>query len=55
MLLIGIPQLLLITVPFPFIVWGADQIRRYLLRRHDSRHAAHATAAAPGLPAAGSA
>jgi len=49
------PQLLLIIVPFPFIVWGADEIRRYLLRRHDSRHAAHATAAAPGLPAAGSA
>jgi calcium-translocating P-type ATPase len=49
------PQLLLITMPFPFIVWGADEIRRYLIRRHDSRHAAHATAAAPGLPAAGSA
>jgi magnesium-transporting ATPase (P-type) len=31
------PQLLLITLPFPFIVWGADEIRRYLLRRHDSR------------------
>jgi magnesium-transporting ATPase (P-type) len=27
------PQLLLITVPFPFIVWGADELRRYLLRR----------------------
>jgi calcium-translocating P-type ATPase len=26
-------HLLLITVPFPFIVWGADEIRRYLLRR----------------------
>jgi calcium-translocating P-type ATPase len=25
--------LLLITLPFPFIVWGADEIRRYLLRR----------------------
>jgi hypothetical protein len=34
------PQLLLITVPFPFIVWGADEIRRYLLRRHDSRRQA---------------
>jgi hypothetical protein len=31
------PNLLLITVPFPFIVWGADEIRRYLLRRAD-RH-----------------
>ena len=27
------PNLVLITVPFPFIVWGADEIRRYLLRR----------------------
>jgi calcium-translocating P-type ATPase len=27
------PHLLLITLPFPFIVWGADEIRRYLLRR----------------------
>jgi len=27
------PRLLLLTVPFPFIVWGADEIRRYLLRR----------------------
>jgi len=47
--------LLLITLPFPFIVWGADEIRRYLLRRYDRRHAAHATTAALGLPAAGSA
>jgi calcium-translocating P-type ATPase len=31
------PNLLLITVPFPFIVWGADEIRRYLLRRTDRR------------------
>jgi hypothetical protein len=29
------PPLLLITLPFPFIVWGADEIRRYLLRRAD--------------------
>ena len=27
------PHLLLITIPFPFIVWGADELRRYLLRR----------------------
>jgi len=26
-------HLLLITAPFPFIVWGADEIRRYLMRR----------------------
>jgi len=31
------PNLLLVTVPFPFIVWGADEIRRYLLRRTDRR------------------
>jgi len=37
------PQLLLITLPFPFIVWGADEIRRYLLRRHDSRREARGT------------
>jgi len=37
------PQLLLITLPFPFIVWGADEIRRYLLRRHDNRREARGT------------
>jgi calcium-translocating P-type ATPase len=36
-------HLLLITVPFPFIVWGADEIRRYLLRR---RHAAQSASLA---------
>ena len=29
------PQLVLLTVPFPFIVWGADELRRYLIRRRD--------------------
>jgi hypothetical protein len=24
---------LLVTLPFPFIVWGADELRRYWLRR----------------------
>ena len=28
------PSLLMITLPFPVIVWGADEIRRWLLRRH---------------------
>jgi calcium-translocating P-type ATPase len=43
------PRLLLITVPFPFIVWGADEIRRYLLRRADRRQpSATAAAAANG-------
>jgi magnesium-transporting ATPase (P-type) len=27
------PDALLFAVPFPFIVWGADELRRYLLRR----------------------
>ena len=31
---------LLLLLPFPFIVWGADELRRWLLRRHD----------APGAP-----
>ena len=25
------PRYLLVTVPFPFIVWGADELRRYLV------------------------
>ncbi len=32
------PADLLFALPFPFIVWGADELRRWLLRR---RHAAH--------------
>ncbi len=28
------PHLLLIVVPFPFIVWGADELRRYIIHRH---------------------
>lgn len=28
------PHLLLLTVPFPIIVWGADELRRYLRRRN---------------------
>jgi magnesium-transporting ATPase (P-type) len=27
------PRELLFVVPFPFIVWGADELRRYLIRR----------------------
>jgi magnesium-transporting ATPase (P-type) len=29
------PIELLFTLPFPFIVWGADELRRYLIRRHE--------------------
>ena len=28
------PAELLFALPFPFIVWGADELRRYLIRRH---------------------
>jgi hypothetical protein len=27
------PADLLFALPFPFIVWGADELRRYLIRR----------------------
>jgi calcium-translocating P-type ATPase len=27
-------HLVLLTVPFPFIVWGADELRRYAIRKH---------------------
>ncbi|MGO8870048.1 MAG: cation-translocating P-type ATPase [Acidimicrobiales bacterium] len=27
------PRLIALTLPFPFIVWGADELRRYLIRR----------------------
>ena len=30
------PRYLLVTVPFPFIVWGADELRRSLVRRRHS-------------------
>ncbi len=30
------PRLLLLTLPFPFIVWGADELRRYFMRRRHS-------------------
>jgi len=29
------PTDLLFTLPFPFIVWGADELRRYLIRRRE--------------------
>ncbi len=33
------PDALLFAAPFPFIVWGADEFRRYLLRHRDARAA----------------
>jgi magnesium-transporting ATPase (P-type) len=35
------PHMLLFTLPFPFIVWGADELRRWVLRRRQ-------TASVPG-------
>jgi calcium-translocating P-type ATPase len=32
------PSQLATVAPFPVIVWGADELRRALLRRHDARH-----------------
>jgi hypothetical protein len=28
---------LLLVAPFPFIVWGADELRRYLVRRNERK------------------
>jgi calcium-translocating P-type ATPase len=41
------PAELLFTLPFPFIVWGADELRRYLIRRHSG---ARLRAVSPSLP-----
>jgi calcium-translocating P-type ATPase len=38
---------LLILLPYPFIVWGADEIWRYLLRRSDSRRQQRRTPRSP--------
>ncbi len=40
------PEMLLIVLPFPFVVWGADELRRAVLRRTDRRSAAE-----PHVPA----
>ncbi len=32
------PADLLFALPFPFIVWGADELRRWLLRRRNAAH-----------------
>ena len=33
------PHMLLFTLPFPFIVWGADELRRWLIRRREASEA----------------
>jgi hypothetical protein len=30
------PVDLLFALPFPFIVWGADELRRYVIRRREA-------------------
>ncbi|HYM44627.1 MAG TPA: cation-transporting P-type ATPase [Solirubrobacteraceae bacterium] len=36
------PHALALTLAFPFVVWGADELRRYLLRARDARAAQRA-------------
>ncbi|WP_109522650.1 MULTISPECIES: cation-translocating P-type ATPase [Nocardia] len=44
------PSMIAFALPFPFIVWGADEIRRWLLRRRSARADHHpATASDHGL------
>jgi magnesium-transporting ATPase (P-type) len=40
------PEALALTLPFPFIVWGADELRRWFVRRHAARIARPGDAAA---------
>jgi magnesium-transporting ATPase (P-type) len=42
------PEALLLTVAFPFVVWGADELRRWALRRRDAAHEAAVPPAAVG-------
>jgi magnesium-transporting ATPase (P-type) len=37
------PQMLLFAAPFPLIVWGADELHKWFLRRHDRRSPASAS------------
>jgi magnesium-transporting ATPase (P-type) len=41
------PDQLAIVVPFPFIVWAADEIRRWVLRRRQRRAPYGTTPSAP--------
>jgi magnesium-transporting ATPase (P-type) len=42
------PGMLLFVAPFPFIVWGADELRRWALRRRSARDATGVPANAAG-------
>ena len=39
------PDMLLFVTPFPFIVWGADELRRWLLRSRATRRSSGPAAA----------
>jgi magnesium-transporting ATPase (P-type) len=39
------PAELLFVLPFPFIVWGADELRRHLIRTHSARRSTAVTPA----------
>ena len=43
------PRDLALLLPYPFIVWGADEARRFLLRRHASRRERPASARRSGM------
>ena len=36
---------ILLPIPFPFIVWGADELHKWVIRTRSSRRAAAATPA----------
>jgi calcium-translocating P-type ATPase len=42
------PAELLFALPYPFIVWGADELRRYLIRTRTARASGAVTPAPPG-------
>jgi hypothetical protein len=48
------PEALLLTVAFPFIVWGADELRRWAIRRRSPGSARARSAGAPGSSAGSS-
>ncbi len=44
------PTMLLLTLPFPFVVWGADELRRRMLRRRTPGGPPPVTATTPPAP-----
>ena len=35
------PEMVIFIAPFPFIVWGADELRRWIVRRRSARDQQH--------------